>query len=63
VLGYDPGEFQDTLNMIADGKVDPSPLITGTVGLDGVENAFAALGNPELHAKILIDPTSAAVTP
>jgi threonine dehydrogenase-like Zn-dependent dehydrogenase len=63
VLGYDPGEFQDTLNMIADGKVDPSPLITGTVGLDGVENAFAALGNPELHAKILIDPMSTAVTP
>jgi len=63
VLGYDPGEFQDTLNMIADGKVDPSPLITGTVGLAGVDNAFAALGNPEEHAKILIDPSSDAVTP
>ena len=56
VLGYDPGEFQDTLHMIADGKVDPAPLITGTVGLDGVEDAFTALGNPEEHAKILIDP-------
>ena len=63
VLGYDPGEFQDTLNMIADGKVDPTPLVTGTVGLYGVENAFAALGNPEEHAKILIDPTSTALTP
>jgi threonine dehydrogenase-like Zn-dependent dehydrogenase len=63
VLGYDPGEFQDTLNMIADGKVDPSPLITGTVGLDGVANAFDALGNPEEHAKILIDPASTALKP
>lgn len=63
VLGYDPGEFQDTLNMIADGKVDPSPLITGTVGLHGVENAFAALDNPELHAKILVDPAGTAVNP
>ena len=56
VLGYDPGEFQDTLHLIADGKVDPAPLITGTVGLDGVDEAFTALGNPEEHAKILIDP-------
>lgn len=63
VLGYDPGEFQDTLNMIAEGKVDPSPLITGTVGLDGVENAFTALGNPEEHAKILIDPAGTVLTP
>ncbi|MCP2291663.1 zinc-binding dehydrogenase [Nocardia amikacinitolerans] len=63
VLGYDPGEFRDTLHMIADGKVDPAPLITGTVGLEGIDNAFTALGNPERHAKILIDPTSSAVTP
>jgi threonine dehydrogenase-like Zn-dependent dehydrogenase len=62
-LGYDPGEFRDTLHMLADGKVDPSPLITGHVGLAGVENAFAALGNPEQHAKILIDPSSEAVSP
>ncbi|MFG1782501.1 zinc-binding dehydrogenase [Rhodococcus oryzae] len=63
VLGYDPGEFHHVLHMIADGKVDPSPLITGTVGLAGVENAFSALGNPEEHAKILIDPKSQAVKP
>ncbi|RMI28705.1 zinc-binding dehydrogenase [Nocardia stercoris] len=59
VLGYDPGEFRDTLHMLADGRVDPAPLITGTVGLDGVAAAFTALGNPERHAKILIDPSSA----
>ncbi|MFE3189445.1 zinc-binding dehydrogenase [Nocardia sp. NPDC059240] len=60
-MGYDPGEFRDALHLIADGKVDPSPLITGTVGLGGVENAFAALANPEHHAKILIDPTSPTI--
>ncbi|MGW6376032.1 zinc-binding dehydrogenase [Rhodococcus sp. NPDC055112] len=63
VLGYDPSEFRHALHLIADGKVDPSPLITGTVGLAGVENAFTALGNPEDHAKILIDPKSPALTP
>jgi threonine dehydrogenase-like Zn-dependent dehydrogenase len=57
VYGYDPEEFQTTLQMIASGAVDPSPLHTGTVGLDGVAGAFEALGRPEEHAKILIDPT------
>jgi threonine dehydrogenase-like Zn-dependent dehydrogenase len=63
VFGYTPLEFRDTLHMLADGKVDPSPLITGTVGLGGVEAAFDALGDPDLHAKILIDPQSPATTP
>ncbi len=63
VVGYTPLEFRDTLHMLAEGKVDPSPLITGTVGLDGVEAAFKALGNPEVHAKILIDPRSEAKAP
>lgn len=56
VLGYTPLEFRDTLHMIAEGKVNCSPLITGVVGLDGVANAFDALRDPEQHAKILIDP-------
>jgi threonine dehydrogenase-like Zn-dependent dehydrogenase len=60
VIGYDPGEFAQTLDLIASGKVDPSPLHTGTVGLNGVAGAFEALGNPDKHAKILVDPTSDA---
>jgi threonine dehydrogenase-like Zn-dependent dehydrogenase len=63
VFGYSPLEFRDTLQMLAEGKVDPRPLITGTVGLDGVDAAFAALGDPEAHAKILIDPRSEATRP
>ena len=63
VLGYTPLEFRDTLHMLADGKVDVAPLITGTVGLSGVEAAFDALGDPEAHAKILIDPRSDASRP
>jgi threonine dehydrogenase-like Zn-dependent dehydrogenase len=63
VLGYTPMEFRDMLHMLADGKVDVTPLITGTVGLGGVENAFGALGDPEAHAKILINPKSDATSP
>ena len=44
VLAYTPLEYRDTLHMLAEGKVDASPLVTGTVGLDGVERAFEALG-------------------
>jgi threonine dehydrogenase-like Zn-dependent dehydrogenase len=56
VLAYTPLEFRDTLHMLAEGRIDPSPLVTGTVGLDGVDAAFTALGDPEAHAKVLIDP-------
>jgi threonine dehydrogenase-like Zn-dependent dehydrogenase len=63
VFGSTPLEFRDTLHMLADGKLDASPLITGTVGLDGVATAFEALGDPEAHAKILIDPRSATLAP
>ncbi len=62
-FGYTPLEFRDTLHMLAEGKVDPRPLITGAVGLDGVGAAFDALADPEAHAKILIDPRSEAAQP
>jgi len=61
-VGYTPGEFRDVLHMIADGKVNAAPLITGTVGFEGVEAAFEALQKPEKHAKILIDPQSSVTT-
>ncbi len=56
VLAYTPREFRDALHLLADGKVEARVLLTGTVGLDGVEDAFTALGTPEAHAKILVDP-------
>jgi threonine dehydrogenase-like Zn-dependent dehydrogenase len=63
VIAYTPLEYRDTLHAIAEGKVDCAALITGMVGLDGVDAAFSALGDPEQHAKILIDPRSAAREP
>ncbi|MBO9521073.1 MAG: zinc-binding dehydrogenase [Nocardioidaceae bacterium] len=63
VLGYTPLEFSDALRLLAEGKVDAEPLVTGVVGLDGVAGAFDALADPEKHAKILIDPRSEATAP
>ena len=56
VLGYTPDEFEETLLMIADGKMECEALITGKVGVEGVAGAFAELGDPERHAKILVEP-------
>jgi threonine dehydrogenase-like Zn-dependent dehydrogenase len=63
VVGYTPLEFSDTLHLLAEGKVRAAPIVTGTVGLPGVEAAFDALANPGKHAKIIIEPASSASEP
>jgi threonine dehydrogenase-like Zn-dependent dehydrogenase len=63
VLGYTPLEFRDSLRLLADGKVNATPVVTGVVGLAGIDTAFTALGDPEAHAKILIDPRATHTEP
>src|SRR5262249_61460145 len=55
-FAYDPFEFADTLRAIAEGEIDVAPMITGTCGIDGVPAAFDALGRPEEHVKVLVEP-------
>lgn len=57
VFAYSPEEFAATLRDLAEGRIDVSGLVTGKVGLDGVADAFVALGDPEAHVKILVEPT------
>jgi threonine dehydrogenase-like Zn-dependent dehydrogenase len=56
VLGYTPEEFAGTLGHIAEGRIDVAPVVTGTVGLDGVADAFVALGDPEQQCKVMVRP-------
>lgn len=56
VLGYTGEEFAATLRHIAEGALPVAPLITGTVGVEGVAGAFEALASPDTHAKILVEP-------
>jgi hypothetical protein len=56
VLAYDPQEFANALRAIAEGDIDVSPMITGTVGLEDVGTAFDDLADPERHCKILVTP-------
>jgi len=60
VLYYTPAEFAEALAAVASGQLDWQPLVTGTVGLEGIAGAFSALEDPERHAKIMIDPWSDA---
>ena len=47
VVGYTPAEYRETLHKLAEGEIDATPVVTGTVGLEGVDAAFDALGDPE----------------
>ena len=59
VIGYTPREFRETLHMLADGKVDACAAgHRARSGWTASTSAFTALGDPEAHAKILIDPKS-----
>ncbi len=55
-FAYEPFEFADTLRTIAEGEIDVSPMITGTCGIDAVPAAFDALGHPDDHVKVLVEP-------
>jgi threonine dehydrogenase-like Zn-dependent dehydrogenase len=56
VLGYTPQEFFQTLQHLAEGRINAAPLITAKVGVAGVPQAFDDLATPERHAKILVEP-------
>ena len=59
VLAYSAEEFATALRAIAEGSVDVAPMVTGSVGLDGVAGAFEALARPDEQVKILVEPSSA----
>lgn len=56
-LYYTQEQFAETFAHLAAGDLDLAPLLTGTVGLDGVANAFERLRSNPRDAKILLDPT------
>ncbi|MFI5937206.1 zinc-binding dehydrogenase [Actinoplanes sp. NPDC051494] len=56
-LAYTHADFAGAINAIANGAVDVTPLHTGTVGLDELQETLALLDSGEsAHAKVLVDP-------
>ncbi|WP_329488960.1 zinc-binding dehydrogenase [Kitasatospora sp. NBC_01246] len=56
-FGGSPTEYRQTLRDIAEGRIDAGAVITGVTGLDGLAGAIAELGEPDRHAKIIVDPS------
>jgi threonine dehydrogenase-like Zn-dependent dehydrogenase len=54
VLAYSAAEIAEALAAIADGSIDPTPLITRIVTLDALPAAFEALRDPT-HCKVLVE--------
>lgn len=55
VLAYTKGEFQETVDALADGSIQADPMITDVIGVEGVPEAFAALARPTAQSKILVE--------
>jgi threonine dehydrogenase-like Zn-dependent dehydrogenase len=54
---YTPEQFAQTFAHLAAGDFDVAPMLTGTVPLEGVADAFDRLRSNPHDAKILLDPT------
>lgn len=53
---YQPEEFAQCLQAIANGEVDWQHLLTGKVGIDGAGETFNQLMRPNDHIKVVIEP-------
>jgi len=59
VIAYQMHEFASTLTTISEGKIDAAAMISNTVGLSGVVDAFERMKNAELEVTVLVDPGKA----
>jgi (R,R)-butanediol dehydrogenase/meso-butanediol dehydrogenase/diacetyl reductase len=57
-LGYTNEEFDITQSLAAEGKLRLAPLVTQTVGLDGLDDALSQLMMPSGQIKIVVDPST-----
>lgn len=53
---YTRPENEFIMDMIAQGRIDPSPLISHTISLDELPEAFEALRSPTDQCKVVVNP-------
>jgi len=56
VLAYEKDDFQYTVDMMEQGRIDPRPIVTDRIGLDEVPGAFEALVKPDSECKVMVFP-------
>lgn len=57
VLAYEKRDFQYTVDMLEQRRIDPTAMITDIIGLDGVADAFRTLDAPTTQSKVLVVPS------
>ena len=55
VLGYDPPDFDETIQALACGQIKPQPMVTDIIQVDQVPEMFTALRRPGSRAKVLVE--------
>jgi (R,R)-butanediol dehydrogenase / meso-butanediol dehydrogenase / diacetyl reductase len=56
VLAYRHQDFAFTIQMLAAGRIDPQPMLSGIVGFEGFPAAFEALKTSKQECKVLLHP-------
>jgi (R,R)-butanediol dehydrogenase/meso-butanediol dehydrogenase/diacetyl reductase len=56
VLAYEKSDFERTVELLAQGRIQPGPMLSGRIGLDAVPAAFDALERPSEQGKLLVTP-------
>jgi threonine dehydrogenase-like Zn-dependent dehydrogenase len=54
-LAYTRWEFQETIDAISSGTIDPTPMITDVIDVDQVPDMFTALKRPGTQAKVMVE--------
>ncbi len=54
-LAYTRGEFQETIDALSKGIIDPTPMITDVINVDQVPEMFTALKRPGTRAKVMVE--------
>ena len=54
-LAYTRAEFQQTIDAISSGAIDPMPMITDVIDVDQVPDMFVALKRPGARAKVMVE--------
>jgi (R,R)-butanediol dehydrogenase/meso-butanediol dehydrogenase/diacetyl reductase len=55
VLGYTRQEFQLTIDMLGKGRIRGEPMLTDSVGLEELPEAFEALKQPSSQCKVVLE--------
>ena len=56
-IAYSRDDFQHVINVLAEGGIDPTPMITRVVSLEEMPDAFEALKHTDTDCKIVVRTT------